>query len=54
MFTIEALGAQIYFAHEQILMFASEINATSHKLLGYRTPEDLFEKHLDRIYAVNG
>ena len=42
------------YTHEQILMFADEINATPRKRLGYRTPEELFEKHLDRIYAING
>ena len=40
------------FTPEQILMFADEINATPTKRLGYRTPEELFETELDRIYSA--
>ena len=40
------------YTHEQILMFADEINATPRKRLGYQTPEELFDAHLDRIYAT--
>ena len=37
---------------EQVLMFAAEINAAPRKRLDYHTPDELFEAHLDRIYAV--
>ena len=37
---------------EQVLMFADEINATPRKRLDYHTPDELFEAHLDQIYAV--
>ena len=40
------------FTPEQILMFADEINSTPTKRLGYRTPEELFEAELDRIYST--
>ncbi len=40
------------FTPEQVLMFADEINATPTKRLGYRTPEELFEMELDRIYRA--
>lgn len=40
------------FTPDQVLMFADEINATPTKRLGYRTPEELFEAELDRIYAA--
>lgn len=39
------------FSHEQVLMFSDQINALPRKRLGYRTPEELFEKQLDSIYA---
>lgn len=45
-------GVSIHnFSEEQILMFSDEINAFPRKRLGYRTPEELFDNHLDRIYA---
>lgn len=40
------------FSPEDILMFSDEINATPRKRLGYRTPEELFEEHLDQIYRT--
>lgn len=40
------------FSDEQILMFSDEINALPRKRLGYRTPEELFDDHLDMIYAL--
>ena len=39
------------FSEEEILMFSDEINALPSKRLGYRTPEELFDDRLDRIYA---
>ena len=39
--------------HEQILMFADEINSTPRKRLGYMTPEEMFDEHLDLIYSID-
>lgn len=39
--------------NKQILLFADEINATPRKRLDYRTPENLFEAQLDRIYTAS-
>ena len=33
-------------------MFADEINAAPRKRLDYHAPDELFEAHLDQIYAV--
>lgn len=38
------------YTDEQVLMFSDEMNSTPRKRLGYRTPEELFEGHLDEIY----
>ncbi len=40
------------FTPEQVLMFADEINATPTKCLNYRTPDELFEVELDKIYST--
>ena len=40
------------YSADQVLMIADEINAMPRKRLGYRTPEELFEKHLDQIYQL--
>lgn len=40
------------YSVEDVLFFADRINALPRKVLGYRTPEELFEKELDRIYAA--
>lgn len=40
------------YTEEQVLMFSDEINALPRKCLGYRTPEELFETQLDRIYRL--
>jgi len=37
---------------DDILFFADQINALPRKILGYLTPEEIFEKGLDRIYAA--
>ena len=37
---------------DSIQDFTAELNATRRKFLNYRTPEELFEKHLDKIYAI--
>lgn len=41
------------YSAEQILQFADEINALPRKQLGYRTPEELFEEFLDKVYSLN-
>ena len=40
------------YSAEQILHFADEMNALPRKRLGYRTPEELFEKFLDKVYSL--
>lgn len=40
------------YSEEDIQFFADRINALPRKILGYRTPEELFEQELDRIYAT--
>ena len=40
------------YSCEDILFFADKINALPRKILGYHTPEELFERELDRIYAA--
>lgn len=40
------------YTDDQILMFSDEINAMPRKRLGYRTAEELFDEHLDRIYQL--
>ena len=40
------------YSAEQILHFADEMNALPRKQLGYRTPEELFEDFLDKVYSL--
>lgn len=40
------------YSAEQVLAFADEMNSHPRKRLGYRTPEELFDIFLDRIYAA--
>lgn len=40
------------YSVDDVLFFADRINAMPRKALGYHTPEELFEKELDRIYAA--
>ena len=40
------------YSAEQILHFADEMNALPRKQLGYRMPEELFEKFLDKVYSL--
>ena len=35
-----------------LMFFADVINNLPRKILGYHTPDELFEKELDRIYAA--
>jgi len=41
------------YSAEQILQFADEMNALPRKLLGYCTPEELFDAFLDQVYSVD-
>lgn len=40
------------YSVEDIQFFADRINGLPRKILGYKTPEELFEQELDRIYAA--
>ncbi len=40
------------YTADEIMIFADIINALPRKLLGYHTPEELFDTELDRIYAT--
>ena len=39
------------YSADDIAFFADRINALPRKILGYATPEELFEKELDLIYS---
>lgn len=39
------------YSDEQISQIETWCNSLPRKLLGYRTPDDLFENELDRIYS---
>lgn len=41
------------YTADEIMIFADIINGLPRRLLGYRTPEELFDKELDRIYAIS-
>jgi IS30 family transposase len=40
------------YTDDQVLMFSDEINTMPRRRLNYRTPEELFEDHLDQIYKL--
>ena len=40
------------FSDEEILAFADELNGRPRRQLGYRTPEELFESFLDKVYTA--
>ena len=40
------------YAAEDVGFFADCINGLPRKILGYKTPEELFDYNLDRIYAA--
>ena len=40
------------YTADEICLFADCINGLPRKILGYRTPEQLFDRQLDRIYAA--
>ena len=39
------------YIDEEMLSFADELNSRPRRVLGYHTPEDLFETFLDKVYA---
>ena len=41
------------YTAEQILCFADDMNALPRKILGYASPEELFDMFLDQIYSLN-
>lgn len=41
------------YSFEQILQFADEMNCLPRRSLGYRTPEELFDRFLDQVYSVD-
>lgn len=40
------------FSQDQVLSFADELNALPRKILGYRTPEELFDAFLNQVYST--
>ena len=40
------------YSIEDIAYMADSANTLPRKILGYRTPEELFDEELDRIYAI--
>ncbi len=40
------------YSCDDLNYFADKINGLPRKILGYATPEELFEQELDRIYAA--
>lgn len=42
-----------HYSAEQILCFADDMNALPRKILGYLTPEDLFDYFLDQVYSID-
>ena len=42
----------LWYTAFDILFFADKINNLPRKILGYHTPEELFEQELDRIYRA--
>lgn len=38
---------------EEIMYFSDIINAMPRKILGYRTPEELFDEEMDKIYRID-
>ena len=41
------------YSAEQILHFADDMNSLPRKILGYATPEELFDAFLDQVYSVD-
>ena len=41
------------YSAEQILCYADDMNALPRRILGYSTPEELFDAFLDQVYSVD-
>ena len=41
------------YSYEQIIQFTDEMNGLPRKVLGYRTPEELFDEFLDQVYSID-
>ena len=41
------------YSEDEILSISDELNDTPRKRLGYRTPAEVFEEQLDRIYSLS-
>ncbi|SFN27773.1 hypothetical protein SAMN05660467_01791, partial [Peptostreptococcus anaerobius] len=39
---------------DEIMYFVDIINAKPRKNLGYRTPEEIFDEEMDKIYSTSG
>ena len=48
---VKRLSIQVY-SENDILSFADSMNDSPRRVLRYRTPNEMFEKQLDRIYAL--
>ena len=42
------------FSEDEIMYFVDIINAKPRKNLGYRTPEEIFDEEMDKIYSTSG
>ncbi|WP_423230825.1 transposase, partial [Peptococcus niger] len=42
-----------FYSGNDILSFADSMNDSPRRVLSYRTPNEMFEEQLDRIYALN-
>jgi len=40
------------FSYEELEMFFMILNALPRKILGYRTPEEVFDEEMDRLFAA--
>ena len=41
------------FSEDEIMYFVDTINAKPRKNLGYRTPEEIFDEEMDKIYSTS-
>ena len=42
------------FSEDEIMYYVDIINAKPRKNLGYRTPEEIFDEEMDKIYSTSG
>ena len=45
--------SMINYTQEDIDYFADIINGLPRKILGYKTPDELFDQELDSIYSID-